>query len=158
MNVIISNKNQLLLENLGIDVIKDLNGEYRRMVSGKYSIIYKIVKNESIKEDIYVDKYKLMHDKASELAQDRAKIDFVSKMNPQDLVNYAVKAIKRNDADISDVENMLNKANYTPGQIEDLLDMIRTMSNVASDAVVAAIIADNENEINYDLLNNPDAC
>lgn len=40
--------------------------------------------------------------------------------------------------------------------IERLLDMIRTMSNVASDAVVAAIIADNENEINYDLLNNPD--
>ena len=28
MNVIISNKNQLLLENLGIDVIKDMNGEF----------------------------------------------------------------------------------------------------------------------------------
>lgn len=83
-------------------------------------------KNESIKEDTYMDKYKPMYDKATELAQDRAKIDFVSKMNPQDLVNYAVKAIKRNDANISDVENMLNKANYTPGQIEDLLDMIRT--------------------------------
>ena len=27
---------------------KDKNGEYRRMVSGKYSIIYKIVKNEII--------------------------------------------------------------------------------------------------------------
>jgi len=40
--------------------------------------------------------------------------------------------------------------------IERLLDMIRTMANVASDAVVAAIIADNENEINYDLLNNPE--
>lgn len=38
--------------------------------------------------------------------------------------------------------------------IERLLDMIRTVVNVASDAVVAAIIADNENEINYDLLNN----
>ncbi|MBR6690845.1 MAG: hypothetical protein IKL65_05885 [Bacilli bacterium] len=28
MNVIVSNKNQLLLENLGIDVIKDMNGEF----------------------------------------------------------------------------------------------------------------------------------
>ncbi len=26
----------------------DVNGEYRRMISGKYSIIYKIVKNEII--------------------------------------------------------------------------------------------------------------
>lgn len=40
--------------------------------------------------------------------------------------------------------------------IERLLDMIRTTVNVASDAVVAAIIADNENEINYDLLNDTD--
>lgn len=99
------------------DVMTDIMGEPYT----KFEII-----SESIKEDTYMDKYKLMHDKATELAQDRAKIDFVSKMNPQDLVNYAVKAIKRNDADISDVENMLNKANYTPGQIEDLLDMIRT--------------------------------
>ena len=28
MNVIIANKNQLLLENLGIDVIKEMNGEF----------------------------------------------------------------------------------------------------------------------------------
>ena len=33
--------------------------------------------------------------------------------------------------------------------------MMRTLVNVTSDAVVAAAIADNENEINYDLLNNP---
>lgn len=39
--------------------------------------------------------------------------------------------------------------------IERLTDMFRTTLNVASDAVVAATIADNENEINYDLLNNP---
>lgn len=38
-----------------------------------------------------------------------------------------------------------------------LTDMVRTMLNVTSDAVVAAAIADNENEINYDLLNNPEA-
>ena len=39
--------------------------------------------------------------------------------------------------------------------IERITDMFRTMLNVTSDAVVAATIADNENEINYDLLNNP---
>lgn len=38
-----------------------------------------------------------------------------------------------------------------------LTDMVRTILNVTSDAVVAAAIADNENEINYDLLNNPEA-
>jgi Na+/H+-dicarboxylate symporter len=41
--------------------------------------------------------------------------------------------------------------------IERLTDMFRTTLNVMSDAVVAATIADNENEINYDLLNNPAA-
>ena len=41
--------------------------------------------------------------------------------------------------------------------IERLTDMFRTTLNIASDAVVAATIADNENEINYDLLNNPAA-
>lgn len=41
--------------------------------------------------------------------------------------------------------------------IERITDMIRTLLNVTSDAVVAAAIADNENEINYDLLNNPEA-
>ena len=40
--------------------------------------------------------------------------------------------------------------------IERVTDMMRTLVNVTSDAVVAAAIADNENEINYDLLNNPD--
>ena len=41
--------------------------------------------------------------------------------------------------------------------VERLTDMVRTMLNVTSDAVVAAAIADNENEINYDLLNSPEA-
>jgi proton glutamate symport protein len=41
--------------------------------------------------------------------------------------------------------------------LERLTDMVRTMLNVTSDAVVAAAIADNENEINYDLLNSPEA-
>ena len=39
--------------------------------------------------------------------------------------------------------------------VERVIDMFRTMNNVTSDAVVAALIADNENEINYDLLSNP---
>ncbi len=38
--------------------------------------------------------------------------------------------------------------------IDRVVDMLRTTINVASDAVVTAVIADNENEINYDLLNN----
>lgn len=41
--------------------------------------------------------------------------------------------------------------------IERITDMMRTLVNVTSDAVVVAAIADNENEINYDLLNNPQA-
>lgn len=41
--------------------------------------------------------------------------------------------------------------------IERVTDMMRTLVNVTSDAVVVATIADNENEINYDLLNNPAA-
>lgn len=40
--------------------------------------------------------------------------------------------------------------------MDRLTDMVRTTLNVTSDTVVAAAIADNENEINYDLLNNPD--
>ena len=40
--------------------------------------------------------------------------------------------------------------------LDRVTDMLRTLVNVTSDAVVAAAIADNENEINYDLLNNPE--
>ena len=36
--------------------------------------------------------------------------------------------------------------------LERFTDMFRTICNVTSDAVVAAIIADNENELNYELL------
>ena len=61
---------------------------------------------------------------------------------------------------------ILNGLGLTPEQLvagfamlfalEKLTDMFRTLLNVTSDAVVAAAIADNENEINYDLLNNPE--
>lgn len=36
--------------------------------------------------------------------------------------------------------------------LERIMDMLRTICNVASDTVVAAIMADNENELNYELL------
>ena len=59
---------------------------------------------------------------------------------------------------------VLNGLGLTPQQlvegfaflfaIDRVVDMIRTTVNVASDAVVAAVIADNENEIDYDMLNN----
>lgn len=62
---------------------------------------------------------------------------------------------------------VLNGMGLTPEQLisgfallftmDRITDMLRTMINVTSDAVVAATIADNENEINYDLLNNPDS-
>ncbi|MCR5261872.1 MAG: dicarboxylate/amino acid:cation symporter [Candidatus Gastranaerophilales bacterium] len=41
--------------------------------------------------------------------------------------------------------------------IDRIIDMFRSMLNVTSDAVVAAVIADNEGELNYDMLNNTDA-
>ncbi len=57
---------------------------------------------------------------------------------------------------------VLNGIGLTPQQLvvgfsllftlERLMDMLRTMCNVTSDAVVAAIIADNEGELNYELL------
>ncbi len=62
---------------------------------------------------------------------------------------------------------VLNGLGLTPQQLVEgfaflfafdrLIDMLRTTVNVASDAVVAAVIADNENEIDYDLLNNTEA-
>lgn len=61
---------------------------------------------------------------------------------------------------------VLNGIGLTPEQmvvgfsflfaLDRLTDMIRTTANVTSDAVVAAIIADNANEINYELFNNPE--
>ncbi len=57
---------------------------------------------------------------------------------------------------------ILNGIGLTPEQLvvgfsllftlERFLDMLRTVCNVTSDTVVAAIIADNENELNYELL------
>ncbi len=70
-------------------------------------------------------------------------------------------------AGIITIALVLNGLGLTPQQlvegfaflfaIERIVDMLRTMNNVASDAVITAVIADNENEINYDLLNAPEA-
>lgn len=59
---------------------------------------------------------------------------------------------------------VLNGIGLTPEQmvvgfsflfaLDRIADMMRTTANVTSDAVVAAIIADNANEINYELFNN----
>ncbi len=59
---------------------------------------------------------------------------------------------------------VLNGMGLTPTQmvqgfaflfaVDRIVDMFRTMLNVTSDAVVAAVIADNENELNYDMLTN----
>lgn len=59
---------------------------------------------------------------------------------------------------------ILNGLGLTPNQLvegfaflfafERIFDMFRTLNNVTSDAVIAGIIADNENEFNYDLLLN----
>lgn len=61
---------------------------------------------------------------------------------------------------------VLNGLGLTPQQLVEgfaflfafdrVIDMLRTTVNVASDAVVAAVIADNENEIDYDMLTNTD--
>lgn len=62
---------------------------------------------------------------------------------------------------------VLNGMGLTPTQmvqgfaflfaVDRIVDMFRTMLNVTSDAVVAAVIADNENELNYDMLTNSDS-
>ena len=61
---------------------------------------------------------------------------------------------------------ILNGLGLTPQQlvegfaflfaIDRILEMFRTVLNVTSDAAIAAVIADNENEIDYDLFNNVD--
>lgn len=62
---------------------------------------------------------------------------------------------------------VLNGMGLTPTQmvqgfaflfaVDRIVDMFRTMLNITSDAVVAAVIADNENELNYDMLTNTES-
>lgn len=95
-------------------------------------------------------------------------------LEPIQIVQVAVLAIIASStcagipgAGLITIALVLNGLGLTPQQlvqgfaflfaIDRILDMVRTMVNVTSDAVVAAVIADNENEINYDLLNNPES-
>ena len=41
--------------------------------------------------------------------------------------------------------------------VDRIVDMFRTMLNITSDAVVTAVIADNENELNYDMLTSEES-
>lgn len=92
-------------------------------------------------------------------------------LEPIQIVQIAILAIVASStcagipgAGLITIALVLNGLGLTPNQlvqgfafllaIDRVIDMIRTMNNVTSDAVVAAIIADNENEINYDMLNN----
>ena len=62
---------------------------------------------------------------------------------------------------------VLNGMGLTPSQmvegfaflfaVDRIVDMFRTMLNITSDAVVAAVVADNENELNYDMLTNSES-
>ena len=62
---------------------------------------------------------------------------------------------------------VLNGLGLTPTQmvegfaflfaVDRIVDMFRTMLNITSDAVVTAVIADNENELNYDMLTNEES-
>ena len=95
-------------------------------------------------------------------------------LEPIQIVQVAVLAIIASStcagipgAGLITIALVLNGLGLTPQQlvqgfaflfaIDRIIDMLRTMVNVTSDAVVAAVIADNENEINYDLLNNPES-
>ena len=92
-------------------------------------------------------------------------------LEPIQIIQIAILAIVASStcagipgAGLITIALILNGLGLTPNQlvqgfaflfaIDRVIDMIRTMNNVTSDAVVAAIIADNENEINYDMLNN----
>ena len=90
-------------------------------------------------------------------------------LTPLLLVEIAVLAIVASStsagipgAGLITIALVLNGIGLTPEQLvigfsllftlERFLDMFRTILNVTSDAVVAAIIADNENELDYELL------
>ena len=53
--------------------IKDTNGEYRRMLSGKYSIIYKIIKDEIIILRIFNQKENYLNQRKFILREDNQK-------------------------------------------------------------------------------------
>lgn len=91
-------------------------------------------------------------------------------LDPVQLIQVAVLAIIASStcagipgAGLITIAVILNNFGLTPTQLVEgfallfaldrIVDMVRTMNNVTSDAVVLAVIADNENEIDYDKLN-----
>ena len=109
-------------ENLAFKKVRDA-GILDKLKAMKKARIDKQLSLESYNENFNYDD--LYGNIIPQLAKERAHKEFLNKMNPQELVNYAVRAIKQNDADITDVENTLYNSNYTPGQVEDIMDMIR---------------------------------
>ena len=92
-------------------------------------------------------------------------------VEPLQLIQIAVLAIVASSTcagipggGIITIALVLNGLGLTPTQmvegfaflfaVDRIVDMFRTMLNITSDAVVAAVIADNENELNYDMLTN----
>lgn len=92
-------------------------------------------------------------------------------LEPLQIVQIAVLAIIASSTcagipggGIITIALVLNGLGLTPTQmvegfaflfaVDRIVDMFRTVLNITSDAVVAAVIADNENELNYDMLTN----
>lgn len=95
-------------------------------------------------------------------------------LEPLQIIQVAVLAIVASSTcagipggGIITIALVLNGLGLTPTQmvegfaflfaVDRIVDMFRAMLNVTSDAVVTAVIADNENELNYDMLTNEES-
>lgn len=95
-------------------------------------------------------------------------------LEPLQMIQVAVLAIVASSTcagipggGIITIALVLNGLGLTPTQmvegfaflfaVDRIVDMFRAMLNVTSDAVVTAVIADNENELNYDMLTNEES-
>ena len=95
-------------------------------------------------------------------------------LEPLQIIQIAVLAIVASSTcagipggGIITIALVLNGLGLTPTQmvegfaflfaVDRIIDMFRAMLNITSDAVVTAVIADNENELNYDMLTNEES-
>jgi len=95
-------------------------------------------------------------------------------LEPLQIIQVAVLAIVASSTcagipggGIITIALVLNGLGLTPTQlvegfaflfaVDRIIDMFRAMLNITSDAVVTAVIADNENELNYDMLTNEES-
>ena len=95
-------------------------------------------------------------------------------VDPLQIIQIAVLAIVASSTcagipggGIITIALVLNGLGLTPTQmvegfaflfaVDRIVDMFRTMLNITSDAVVTAVIADNENELNYDMLTSEES-